>query len=104
MGEAVVVHEDDKKRGEWKMGVIESLVIGKDGIVRGATVRVITKGKPVHLSRPVQRLYPLEFRSKGEGTRTPCNRERNTEIPARNIPPRNAALDSRCKSKIMLDS
>ena len=76
MGEAVVGYEDDKKRGEWKMGVVEGLVIGRDGIVRGATVRVITKGKPVLLSRPVH----LE------------------------IPPRNAALDSRCKSKIMLDS
>ena len=104
MGEAVVVYEDDKKRGECKMGVVESLVIGRDGIVRGATVRVITKGKPVHLSRPVQKLYPLEFRSEGEGTRTPCVHNRNKEILTRKIPTRNAALDSRCKSRIMLDS
>ena len=104
VGEAGLVYEDDKKRGEWKMGVVEGLVIGRDGIVRGATVRVITKGKPVRLSRPVQRLYPLEFRSEGEGTRTTCDRNRNTEIPTRKIPPRKAALDSRCKSRIMLDS
>ena len=44
MGEVVVVYEDDKKRGGWKMGVVDGLVIGRDGIVRGATVRVITKG------------------------------------------------------------
>ena len=104
MGEAVVVYEDDKKRGEWKMGLVEGLVIGRDGIVRGATVRVITKGKPVRLSRPVQKLYPLEFRSEGEGTPTRCDRKRNTETPTRKIPPGNAALNSRCKSKIMLDS
>ena len=104
VGEAVLVYEDDKKQGEWKMGVVEGLVIGRDGIVRGATVRVITKGKPVRLSRPVQKLCPLEFRSEGEGTWTTCDRNRNTEIPTRKIPPRKAALDSRCKSRIMLDS
>ena len=36
------------------MGVVESLVTGRDGIVRGANVRVVTKGKSVHLSRPVK--------------------------------------------------
>ena len=104
MGEAVEVYEDDKTPGERKMGVVEGLVIGRDGMVRGATVRVVTKGKPVHLSRPVQKLYPLEFWSEGEGTWTPCVHNRNKEIPTRKIPPRNAALDSRCKSRIMLDS
>lgn len=62
VGDVVVVYEEDKKRGEWKLGVVEGLVTGKKGIVRGAQVRVITKGKPVHLSRPVQKLYPLEIR------------------------------------------
>ena len=36
------MYEDDKKRGEWKISVVELLVIGTDGIVKGATVRVIT--------------------------------------------------------------
>ena len=103
VGDVVVVYEEERKRGEWRMGVVESLVTGRDGIVRGATVRVITKAKPVSLSRPVQKLYPLEFRSEGEGTRT--RRDiRNSEIPTRRVPPRNAALDSRWKSRLMLDS
>ena len=55
-------------------------MIGREGIGRGATVRVITKGKPIHLSRPVQNPYPLEFPSEGEGTRTFCVRNWNTEI------------------------
>ena len=63
----VVVYEEDKERGEWKIGVVESLVKGKDNIVRGGKVRVATKGKLTHLSRPVQKLYPLEIRSKREG-------------------------------------
>ena len=41
MREVIAVDEDDKTRGEWKMSVVEGLVIGKEGIVRGATVRVI---------------------------------------------------------------
>ena len=74
VGDVVVVYEEERKRGEWKMGVVGSLVTGKDGVVRGANVRVITKGKPVHLSRPVQKLYPLEIRSEGEGQRKDiCN-------------------------------
>ena len=34
--------------------------MGKDEQVRGANVRVITKRKIVCLSRPVQKLYPIE--------------------------------------------
>ena len=60
VGEAVVVYEDDKKRGSGKWAFVEGLVIGRDDLVRGAKVRVITKGKPVRLSTPVQRLYPRE--------------------------------------------
>ena len=42
------------------MAVIEGLILGRDEQVRGANVRVITKGKIVHLSRPIQKLYPIE--------------------------------------------
>ena len=104
MAEVAVVYEDDKKRGQWKISVFESLVIGTDGIVRGYTIRVITKEKPIRLPRPVQRLYLLEFPSEWEGTRTLCDRKRNTEIHTRKASFRNTALDSRCKSRIMLDS
>ena len=86
------------------MGVVERLVTGRDNVVRGATVRVVTKGKPIRLSRPVQKLYPLEFRSEGEGIRALTESNRNTEIPTRRVPPRNAALDSTWKSRLMLDS
>ena len=37
---------------------------GKDEVVRGANIRVIAKGKPLRMSRPVQKLYPLEVRSE----------------------------------------
>ena len=47
-------------------------------------MRVITKGRLVHLSRPVQKLYPLEFRSEGEGTPTNSVCKRSKETPTRN--------------------
>jgi hypothetical protein len=45
------------------------VVIGKDKVVRGAKIRVITKGKPIRMSRPVQKLYPLEIRCEAEQAR-----------------------------------
>ena len=41
VGDVVTVYEDNKKRGEWKMAVVESLMKGKDEVVRGANIRVI---------------------------------------------------------------
>ena len=104
VGDVVVVYVEERKRGEKKMGVVERLVTGpRDNVVRGATVRVISKGKPIRLSKTVQNLYPLEFRSEGEGIQTLTERNRNTEIATRRVPPRNAALDSTWKSRLMLD-
>ena len=42
-----------KNEGSGKLRVVELLVIGADGIARGATVRVITNQKPILFSRPV---------------------------------------------------
>ena len=42
------------------MGKIESVMEGRDGKIRGATIKVITRGKPTYLNRPLTRLYPLE--------------------------------------------
>ena len=62
VGDVVIVFDEGAKRNSWKMAVIEELVPGKDNKVRGAHVRVITKGKAVHLSRPIQKLHPIEIR------------------------------------------
>ena len=62
VGDVVTVYEEDKKRGEWKMGVVESLVKGRDDVVRGANIRVLSRRKPTRISRPVQLLYHLEIK------------------------------------------
>ena len=73
------------------MAVVESLIRGKDNVVREANVRVIAKGKPVRISRPVQKLYPIEVKSVTQGNdqiEQRVQRERNT--PLRRNPSRTA--------------
>ena len=109
MGDIVVVHEDNTRRGLWKIAVIEELIVGKDGVVRGARVRRAGKGKSEGLCRPIQKLYPVEsartkvcqeseegnveFESKGNGQ----------QLPSMVRPVRAAAKDARWKSQLMLD-
>jgi len=64
VGDVVTVFEEGVKKNGWKMAVVESLIVGKDKLVRGANVRVITKGRAIHLSRPVQKLFPVEIRTE----------------------------------------
>lgn len=59
-----------KNEGSGKLRVVELLVIGGDGIARGATVRVITNRKPIRISRPVH-MKALSTRvSKRRGVNT----------------------------------
>lgn len=60
VGDVVVVHSDKHPRTFWKTGVIEQLLGGQDGLVRGAKVRVRSGNGSILLNRPLQLLYPLE--------------------------------------------
>ena len=61
-GDIVLVKEDNLKGKQWKMGLIEGLIRGKDENVRGAPVRLCSMGKRELLSRPTQIFFPLELR------------------------------------------
>lgn len=106
-GEVVLVHEDNVKRSNWKMGKILELIAGKDGEVRGAKLKLITKGKPTLVNRAVQKLYPLEVcsvsREFDEGNIHPVGNAVKQTPAGREIPRRAAALDSRWKTRVMLD-
>ena len=40
IGDVVIVRGEEKNRGKWKIGIVDRLIIGKDGVVRGAELRV----------------------------------------------------------------
>ena len=97
----VTVYNEGTKRSSWKLAVVERLIAGKDEEVRGASVRVITKGKQVRMTRPVQRLFPLEVRATSLEDTPRVNEGGAAEI-RRDRPRRAAALDAAWKTKDML--
>ncbi len=56
-GGVVIIKGDEKDRNQWKLGIVEELLPGKDGVVRAVRLRA---GRN-QLERPVQHLYPLEL-------------------------------------------
>ena len=57
----VVIQEDGVKRNKWKVGKVEGLVTGRDGVVRGAILRTSSDGVIGHISRPLQKICPIEI-------------------------------------------
>ena len=55
--DVVIIKSPEKNRGKWTMGIVEELIMGNDGVVRGARLRA---GKS-HIERAVQHIYPLEL-------------------------------------------
>ena len=55
VGDVMLIKEDERNRGKWKMGIVDHLITGHDGVVRGAKLRA---GKS-YLERAIQHLYPL---------------------------------------------
>ena len=110
-GDVVLIQEDNQKRGQWKTGVVEELIAGKDGQVRGAKVRKMGRGKYEILSRPLVKLYPLEISVRKDEEETRKETEGNEEEERRvsdarepqNRPLRSAARNARLLSKLMLD-
>ena len=122
-GDVILIHEDNIKRGLWKLGVVETLIPSKDGQVRGAVVRKAGGGKRERLNRPISKLYPLEIVNRENGKKEgkvesvmqkdemnlgrnkngeKIGMERVNEACAR--PSRAAAKDARWKSRLMLDT
>ena len=99
-GDVVTVHEDGQPRSQWRLGKVESLILGKDNKIRAAVVKVKSKrGRTTLLKRPVQKLFPLEICHEPETTvqnepeTTVQNDEDNPEVLLRR-PRRAAALSA----------
>ena len=60
----MLIKGEEKNRSKWKMGIVTSLITGRDGEVRGATLRA---GR-AYLERGVEHLYPMELHCDIERT------------------------------------
>ena len=88
----VIIKSDEKNRAQWKLGVVINLIIGRDGVVRGAKLRT---PKSV-IERPLQHLYPLELTC--DMTMAPA--ALNPTVPAFR-PRRNAAVAARARRNLL---
>ena len=60
-GDIVTVYDEGLKKGFWRLGKVESLIAGRNDVIRGAVVKVSSKGKKqIRIKRALQALYPLE--------------------------------------------
>ena len=39
VGDVVILKSEEKNRGKWPLGIVENLIVGNDGVVRGARLR-----------------------------------------------------------------
>ena len=82
-GDVCIIKDENKDRNKWKLGIVEELITGCDGVVRAVKLRA---GRN-HLERAVQQLYPLELscdRSQlQEAERPPLNGEATVFRPRR---------------------
>ena len=78
VGEVMLFRGDEKDHGLWKLGVVRSVITGKDGAVRGVKLKT---GKGI-IERPVQHLYPMELKVDGHKVTqdNPKQKELNHEV------------------------
>ena len=75
VGDLVVIKGEERNEGKWKIGIIEQLYPGQDGIVRVVRVRCVKN----QIERAVQHLYPLELQcDMSEKTQYTVNRNQTT--------------------------
>ena len=55
--DVVIIESDERNRNKWKLGIVEQLIEGRDGVVGVAKLRA---GKS-YLECAIQHLYPLEL-------------------------------------------
>ena len=77
--DVVILKTDEKSRGKWPLGIIEELIVGKDGVVRAAKVRT---GKN-QLERAIQHLFPLELSFNRRSEEVQLNPEAESFKPKR---------------------
>ena len=64
VGDVVILKDDQTKHQFWKLARIEELIIGKDGNIRAAKVRVPNVKGTSLLTRHLKHLVPLEVQHR----------------------------------------
>ena len=82
VNDVVLIYEDKVKRSQWRMGKIHELIKSKDGKVRACVVDVISNGVKSQLTRPVNKLYPVEFSKNDEKDKVKITFVDETKVPA----------------------
>lgn len=84
-GDVVIVKDDHLPRGHWKLGIVQELMKGQDGLTRAATVKIAACGRQHSiLRRPIQLLYPLEIHCESTelaSSESPTNTENPESLP-----------------------
>ncbi len=102
VGDVVIIKSDERNRGEWPLGIVETLYEGKDGVVRAVRLRA---GKSF-MERPVQHLYPLELScdiGNCQETKTTAETELNPEATEFR-PRRDAAVAARIRNQLIAET
>eukprot|EP00731_Ephydatia_muelleri_P007453 Em0003g1701a len=101
-GDVVLIHDPAQPRALWRIGKVEKLLQGSDGLVRGASLRVRSGTTTILLNRPLQLLYPLEFGSTTDQT-DQCEPDQPKVIAKRSQATRAAAQVARLRMKEQLN-
>ena len=87
--DVVIVFEEGLPRGKWRLGRVNKVIPGKDGVIRGTQISVRSRnGGKVDVYRPIQKLYALEVSAMTETQNEP------KEVQAAKPPRRTAAIDA----------
>ena len=87
-GEVIIIKSEERNQAQWKLGAVEDLITGRDGVIRGVKLR---SGNS-HLEHSIQHLYPLEL-SCDKSVQTPSE-TLNADAPVHR-PRRDAAAATR---------
>ena len=73
VGDVVIVKDEHLPRGHWKLGVVQEVLTGRDGLTIAAVIKVAASDQRYSiLRRPIQLLYPLEIHSNVSPMRDVC--------------------------------
>ena len=108
VGDMVVVHDEDLPRGLWKLARVEGLVTGADELVRGATIRVKSRGNTSSTPRcPLQCLYPpLEIHGGDDSIHARVRMDSNPDpvvVRPRRNPRRQAAVEAENRRRPLIE-